>query len=171
MKIPAFALALASLFAPLAGHGATETGPREHSPLEDSMEDINAAYRKLGRQITDASKNADSLKQAAILRSQAVLALKLEPQRKTDLPEAEQARFIAAYQEKMKAFIADIGKLEDALKAGKNDEAAIVLKALKQAQEDGHKEFRRRKATFQEKAAEAAKRSEKFNEETKAGAP
>jgi hypothetical protein len=42
---------------------------------------------------------------------------------------------------------------------------------MKQAQEDGHKEFRRRKVTFEEKAADAARRSEKFNEDIKAANP
>ena len=45
----------------------------------------------------------------------------------------------------MKQFIGNIDKLEAALKAGKNAEAAELLKALKHDQEEGHKQFRKDK--------------------------
>jgi soluble cytochrome b562 len=157
MKLLLLSLALLSAGAPSVGFAAETTA----SPLDDHMEEINAAYRKLGRQIGDASKNADSLKQVALLRQHAMEAEKLEPKKKADLPAPDQAKFVEGYRAKMKDFLAELGKLEDALKAGKNQEAATALKALKQAQEDGHKEFRRRKVTFEEKAAAAAKANEK----------
>jgi hypothetical protein len=172
MKIRILTITLACFLVPSLGIAAQDKGPKEPaSALDEQMEEINAAYRKLGRQIADPAKNADSLKQVAIIREHATASLKLEPKKKADLPAPEQAKFVAAYQDKMKAFVAEVGKLEAALKAGKNEDAAAVLKALKQAQEDGHKEFRRRKVTFEEKASDAAKRSEKFNEETKAANP
>lgn len=124
------------------------------------MEEINAAYRKLGRQVADPAKNADSLKQVAIIREHALLALKHDPKRKADVPAPQQAKFISDYQAAMKAFVARVDKLGEALTAGKNDVAVTVLQELKQAQEDGHRDFRRRKLTFQEKAAEAARRNE-----------
>lgn len=157
MKFRALSVALLCVALPVFGFAA-ET---KASALDERMEDINAAYRKLGRQIGDASKNADSLKQVALLRQHATEAEKLEPKKKADLPAAEQAKFVGDYRAKMKQFLADIAKLEDALKAGKNEEAATVLKSLKQAQEEGHKEFRRRKVTFEEKAAAAARANEK----------
>jgi hypothetical protein len=113
--------------------------------LEDKMDEINAAYRKLNRQVGDASKNADSLKQVAIIRQNAEAATKLEPMKKKEVPTAEQAKFMADYQAKMKSFLADVGKLEAAFKAGKNDEAANLLKTLKQDQDEGHKAFKKDK--------------------------
>jgi soluble cytochrome b562 len=109
------------------------------------MDELNAAYRKLGRQVADASKNADSLKQVAIMKENADASMKLEPALKKEIPAADQAKFVANYQAKMKEFVAEIGKLETALKAGKNDEAANLLKSMKKAQEVGHKEFRKDK--------------------------
>jgi soluble cytochrome b562 len=154
-KFRALSVSLLCVLAPLAGMGAESA-----SKLDDQMEEINAAYRKLGRQVSDSAKNADSLKQVAIIREHANASLKLEPKKKADLPSPEQAKFVADYQAKMKEFIAQVGKLEEALKANKNEDATAVLKSLKQAQEDGHKEFRRRKVTFEEKAAAAAKANE-----------
>jgi len=165
MIIRTLSVALLCLFVPVAGIGAQGKVPKEPTALEDNMEEINAAYRRLGRQVKDPAKNADSLKRIAIIREHAMSALKLEPVKKTDLPAAEQAKFVADYHGQMEMFIVQVGKLEDALKAGKNADAVEVLKALKQAQADGHKEFRRKKMTFQEKAAAAAERNAKFNAE------
>jgi soluble cytochrome b562 len=87
------------------------------------------------------------------MQKQANEAIKLEPVRKKEVPAAEQAKFIADYQARMKDFVANIGKVETALKAGKNDDAAVALKALKQDQDEGHKMFKKKK----EKKAEEKK--------------
>ena len=73
------------------------------------------------------------------------LSLKLDPAKKADIPADQQAKFVADYQAKMKAFIADVNKVEAALKAGNNDEAAKLLQSLKQDQDEGHKEFQKKK--------------------------
>ena len=43
----------------------------------------------------------------------------------------------------MKEFNETVAKLEAALKAGKNDEAAKLVDAMGAAQKEGHKEFKR----------------------------
>ena len=142
MKIRALLAALlCSLVLPPV-FAAEDNSPSE---LDDWMEQMNTAYRKLTRQIADPPKNADSLKQIAAVRERATEAMKLEPKKKADIPAAGQAKFVADYQAMMKTFIADVDKLEAALKAGKNEEAAALVKTLKQAQEDGHKQFKRGK--------------------------
>ncbi len=151
-------LCLASVL--VFGGSPVPAAQKAHTPLEDQMEEINAAYRKLGRQVADAAKNADSLKQVAIIREHALAALKHDPKRKADVPAPEQAKFLSDYQAAMKAFVVTVDKLGAALTAGKNDVAVTVLQELKKAQEDGHRDFRRRKITFEEKAAEAARRNE-----------
>lgn len=144
MKIRKLLVALC-LAVSATGVQAQEKAAKTETELETKMDDLNAAYRKLGRQINDASKNADSLKQVAIIKEAANAALKLEPAKKKEIPAADQAKFVAAYQTKMKSFIGNIDKLEASLKAGKNAEAAELLKALKHDQEEGHKEFRKDK--------------------------
>ena len=145
-----------------------EDGPASaHSEIDVQMEEINVAYRRLGRQISDQSKNANSVQQAAVIQKYAKAAMELEPRMMADLPKAEQAKFLEAYRARMATFIDDVAKLEAALKSDKNAEAAEILGRLKQAQEEGHKEFRPKRMTFEEKAAEAARRSEEFNEQLK----
>jgi soluble cytochrome b562 len=142
MKTRILLLPFIGLLAAVIGLQAAESTT---TPLEDTMDEINAAYRKLNRQISDATKNADSLKQVAAMQKHANDAMKMEPVKKKELPAAEQAKFIADYQAKMKSFVGNIGKVETALKAGKNDEAAVALKALKQDQDEGHKTFKKDK--------------------------
>lgn len=123
----------------------TQAADSSPSELDDVMEQMNAAYRKLTRQISNPARNADSLVAIATLRDRSLEAVKLEPKRKADVPAAEQEKFVAAYQEGMKHFVEQVNKVEAALKADKNAEAAELLKTLKQGQEDGHKQFKRAK--------------------------
>ena len=123
----------------------TQAADSSPSELDDTMEQMNTAYRKLTRQISNPAKNADSLATIAPLRERSLEAVKFDPKRKADVPAAEQEKFVAAYQEGMKHFVEQVTKVEAALKADKNAEAAELLKALKQAQEDGHKQFKRAK--------------------------
>lgn len=146
MKIRNLLVTLMFVLASAVGLQAQEKAAKAtETELETKMDDLNAAFRKLGRQIADATKNADSIKQVGIMKDAANAALKLEPAKKKEIPAADQAKFVAAFQTEMKEFIGNIGKLETALKAGKNDEAAALLKTLKHDQEEGHKEFRKDK--------------------------
>src|SRR3954465_1463427 len=98
--------------------GVRAQAPKEPSTeLEDKMDEINGASRRIGRQIADPAKNADSLKQIGIIKTNAQAALKLTPKKKNDVPAAQQTKFMADYQEEMKSFLGDVDKLEAALKA------------------------------------------------------
>lgn len=129
------------------------------------MEELNPAYRRLGRQVSDLAKNEDSLKLTATIQRHAKAALELEPRMMAELPETEQPKFIETYRARMALFIAEVEKLEAALKTDRNAEAVELYAGLKQMQAESHKEFRPRKMTFEEKAAEAARRTEEFNEQ------
>ena len=138
-------LLLAQAPAPMGG-GEKE----EKTELGGKMEKINGAFRKLRKvdpatklaQIADPSKNEDSLKQIAIIKENALAASKFEPALKAKKPADEQAKFVAAFQDQMKGFLADIDTLEAAVKAGKNDEAAKLIDKLKKDEDDGHHDFR-----------------------------
>ena len=146
MKLRLLTLSLISALVALPILSAQEKkmGPKEdQTELGAKMEKLNGAYRKLGRQISDATKNEDSLAQVAIIKENAEAALKLEPAKKKDLPAAEQAKFVADYQGKMKEFIAMTGKLEAALKAGDNAAAAKLVDDMKNERNADHKAFKK----------------------------
>ncbi len=121
-------------------------GPKEdQTPLGEQMEKIGGAYRKLGRQINDATKNADSLALVATIKTAAAAALKFEPAKKADIPAADQAKFVADFQAKLKDFAATVDKLEAALKANDNATAAKLVDEMKTERSDGHKAFEKKK--------------------------
>jgi soluble cytochrome b562 len=135
---------LSALLASSFAFAQEKKGSKEdQTPLGEQMEKLNGAYRKLGRQISDASKNADSLAQVAIIKETATAALKFEPALKKDKPAAEQAKFVADYQAKLKDFIAMVDKLEAALKANDNAAAAKLVDDMKTERNADHKAFKK----------------------------
>jgi cytochrome c556 len=117
----------------------------DQTELGDHMEKIGGAFRALRKQISDPAKNEDSLKRLGVIRENAQAALTLEPAKKADIPADQQAKFVNDFHAKMKGFIADVDKLEAAVKAGNNEEAAKLLQVLGQDQKDGHHEFQKKK--------------------------
>lgn len=107
------------------------------------MSSMNRAFRKLRRQITDAAQNDESLKLVAQIKQAGEDAVKLIPAKAADLPEAERAQFVADYQKKMKSFLGEVDKLEAALKAGNNEDAAKIVAELGAMQKEDHRAFRK----------------------------
>jgi len=132
-----FALACSLAVSPAVRAADTET------ELGGKMEKMSSAFRVIRRQITDASKNADSLAKLAIVKENAEASLKFEPALKAEKPKGEQAKFVADYQAGMKKFVELCGKLEAALKQGDNAEAAKICGAMADTQKAGHKEFKK----------------------------
>ncbi|MES1166505.1 MAG: cytochrome b562 [Pseudomonadota bacterium] len=121
----------------------------QDTELQGKMQKINGAFRKLRTQVGDATKNDDSLAQVAIIKENATASLALKPMKLADIPEADQAKFIADYQAEMKKLIAAVGQLEDALKAGKNDDAKTIFASLGGIQKEGHTAFKKAPAKKQ----------------------
>jgi cytochrome c556 len=119
----------------LAADAETELGGK--------MEKMGGAFRALRRQITDSSKNADSLAKVATIRQNAEASMKLDPAMKKDIPAAKQAKFVADYQAEMKKFIALCDKLTAALKANNNAEAEKLCAQMGDAQKAGHKSYKK----------------------------
>jgi hypothetical protein len=143
MKLRLLTLSLISALVALPIVQAQDAKKEPETELGAQMDKMNGAWRALGRQITDAAKNEDSLAKIATIKASLAASLKFEPAKKADLPAAEQAKFVADYQAKMKEFSAIIAKVETALKAGDNAAAAKALDEAKAAQRDDHKAFKK----------------------------
>ncbi|HVU33798.1 MAG TPA: cytochrome b562 [Opitutaceae bacterium] len=116
----------------------------KQTELGKHMEKMGHAFRALGKEVADPARNEDSLKQVEIIRTNAAAGLNLKPEKTADLPEDQRAKFVADYQKHMKSFLADVDKLEAALKAGNNQDAEALVKTLKKDMGAGHKEFRKK---------------------------
>jgi uncharacterized protein YecT (DUF1311 family) len=140
---------IALSFAPFVR--AEEAKPAAHesdeaeTELGGKMDKLNGAYKKLKRQIADPAKNAASLALVATIKTNAEAALAFKPEKTADLPAADQENFVESYKTEMKKMLERIEKLETALKADKNDEAAAVIKEMDAQQKSSHKEFKKKK--------------------------
>ena len=154
MKIRLLLCTLALAIAPgLLAQAPGPMGGGDKEPqteLGGKMEKIGGAFRRLRKvdpatklaQIADPAKNEDSLKQIAIIKDNATAAAQLEPALKAKKPTDEQAKFVDDFHTQMKNFLADIDKLEAAVKAGDNAAAAKLVETLNDDQKQGHKDFR-----------------------------
>lgn len=144
-------LVFSGLFAltPAVRLAAQQPDPRPHhedhedTELGKQMKQMGRAFRTLGRQITDASKNEDSLQLVATMREAAEHSLSYQPEKTADLPAADQAKFVDDFHAGIKGLIADLDKLATALKAGDNQSALAILLQIKEDQKQGHHEFKK----------------------------
>jgi len=113
--------------------------------LGDKMDKVNGAYKKLRKQLPDATQNEASLKQVAIIHDAATDALNLTPAKAADLPEADRAKFVSDFQAEMKKFIGKVDDLAAALKANDNATAQKIFDEMGQEEKDAHKQFRKQK--------------------------
>ena len=109
------------------------------------MAKMSDALKALKGQVSDASKNADSLKLIATIRDAANAGMKLDPAKKADVPAADQAKFIEGFHDGLKNLIAQVGKVEAALKAKDNAGAAKLIDDVDAASKAGHKEYKQKK--------------------------
>lgn len=142
IRLSLLALACALTVAPIHVQAADKEPETE---LGNKMDKMGSAFRALRRQIKDSSKNADSLAKLAVIKENAQASLKLEPAKKATLPAAEQKKFVADYQARMKEFIGLVEKVEAALKANNNEEADKLVGAMADAQKKGHADFQKEK--------------------------
>jgi|GEM_PF-852479 len=113
------------------------------TPLGKHMAAMNAAFRTIGQQIADSTKNASTMEQ--LFETNAKEALAFEPEKKAQVPEADQAKFVADYKVGLQKLIDTAGKLHAALHSGKNTEAAAIVEEMRGLQRSSHGEFRIRR--------------------------
>jgi len=113
----------------------------KETELQKHMEVIEASMKKLRRSLPKSDQNAESLKQIAEIQKAAKACVDLAPAMAATVPAGEKDKFVAAYKKDMEAFIGEVGKLETAVKDGKNDEAVEIHKKLKELEETGHEKY------------------------------
>ena len=120
---------------------STSLRAEEDTPLNKQMTAMNKSLRTLKRQISDAAKKDDNLALIGKMKANVAEAIKLEPKKTKDVPAAEKA----AYMEKFKQELTELGKtydqLEAAIKEGKTAEAKAIFDKISEQKEKGHKDF------------------------------
>ena len=135
-------LLLTAAFA-LAFTPAIQAQDEPETELGGKMEKISSAWRIAKRKISNPADNDETLAKLAIVKENMVAATKLEPDFKKAKPAAEQAKFVADYQAKMKEEIKKVDEIIALVKAGKNEEAAKLVGVVDQDYKDAHKKFKK----------------------------
>ena len=141
--LPFTALTPAAHAADDAGKSSSEGGEKKkkETELQKHMEVIEASMKKLRRSLPKSDQNAESLKQVAEIQKAAKACVDLAPAMAAGMPAAEKDKFVAAYKKDMEAFIGEVGKLEQAVKDGKNEQAVEIHKKLKELEDTGHEKY------------------------------
>lgn len=129
------ALAVAALLLAPAAVRADDT------ELAKQMEIIDGSMKKLRRTLKAADQNAESMKLIEEMKKASIASKALIPVMAKDVPEAERAKFVAAYQAAMDVFIAEVDKLAAAVKENKSEAAQEIYTKLKEMEDTGHKQF------------------------------
>jgi soluble cytochrome b562 len=135
--LAALLVALSLVAAPAFVSAADE----KETELQKKMEEIETGLKKLRRTLRKTEENAESLKTIGQVKGLMEECKKLAPAMASSVPEAERAKFIESYKKDMDAVIAEMGKMEKAVKGGKNDEAQAILKKLSEMEEAGHEKY------------------------------
>ena len=136
-------LSLIAVVCALAVGTGIRAADEPETELGTKMEKVGGAFRALRRQISDSSKNADSLARLATIKENLTAGLKLEPAKKAEVPAAGQKKFVDDYRADLKTFIGLVEKVEAALKAGNNDEAAKLVTQMGDDQKKAHKLYKK----------------------------
>jgi len=122
---------------------ASAPADEKKTDLELRMDRIGKAFRKLRKQVADPTQNESSLALVATIQQAAKEALGFTPAKAQDLPEDQRAKFEEDFKAGIKQMQDTFGKLQDALTAGRNDDAVKIVADLAALEKKEHKEFRR----------------------------
>lgn len=120
------------------GSGLTQDEP---SALAVHMKAINKNFKQLRRQMDDTAKKKSNLALIAEIKEHFQGAQKEPPAKLGDVPESEQEAFIKGYKAQMDEVIIILGRLESAVKEGRQEEARTLLKKLNEQKKEGHNAF------------------------------
>jgi len=146
--------ALLVAFSLIAAPSLRAAEEKKDTELQKRMEEIESGLKKLRRTLRKPEENAESLKTIGQVKAAMEASKKLPPAMAASLPEAERAKFIESYKKDIDAVIAEMGKMEKAVKDGKNADAQAVLKKLSEMEEAGHEKYIKDDAKKTKKDAE-----------------
>ena len=146
----ALALGIAAIPSAFAQPGPPTTqrgnrGPGGAGPaqsLEGNMKAMNRAFKTIGRQIDDATKDESTIKLAGDLESATAAAKGLLPDQLEAMEGDAKAKAAADYRRMMLQSLKDAIEMEEALIAGNREGAKAAYAKIDQQMRDGHKAYR-----------------------------
>lgn len=125
---------------PGMGGGGGGGGPQQS--LEGNMKAMNRAFKTIGRQIDDASKDESTLKLVSDLEAATASAKGQLPDQIAKLEGEAKTAAMADYRRMMMQSLKDAIELEEALIAGNREGAKAAYAKIDAQMRDGHKAYR-----------------------------
>ena len=113
----------------------------DDTELAKQMEVMQDAQKELRKSVKSADGNATSLEALTKYQQATIAAKALVPAKAAKMPEAEKAKFVAAYRKDMAALLVHLTQIETAVLDGDNAKAEELFKGLKKIEDDGHEKF------------------------------
>ena len=139
------------VLAPCASAGATqdsqvsgageEPEAEEATEIEAAMLELQSALKRLRRSVRDPAAIAASLEQLDIAQAACVRAKAREPLRTESEEESARPAFLAAYRSELIAMLRDLVSLEEAVLAGRSEEAGALVKKIQASEDPQHERF------------------------------
>jgi soluble cytochrome b562 len=134
----------AALICALVALPATRAQDKDQTPMGAKMEAASKAWKAAQKSVKegDLSKKDDILAKLATVKENLEGTLKFEPATTASKPDAEKAKYVADFRDKMKQEIANVDKLMAAVKAGDVEGAKALVADVNTTQKEGHKAFK-----------------------------
>lgn len=114
----------------------------EDTPLEKQMQALARGTRQLSMQVSDPSKQQNTIALIESLKKSAVDSEGLEPRKTATIPTAERAQFLSAFKAQMQKLADAFSQIEDAVKAAQYDKAKSLLGSIQGLKKEGHAQFK-----------------------------
>jgi soluble cytochrome b562 len=144
MKSPLFCVSAAVLIATILGGSARALADDDDdakTALAKQMQQMSNDFRSVRKIIGNAARKQDAIGFIEDMEDCATSAKALAPKSAGSVPAADRPKYLADYKKQMDGLIADIQKLDDAVKAGKTADATAMLDTLQSDKRAGHKKF------------------------------
>lgn len=116
----------------------------DESPIEEHMESMGKSFKQIKSQIGDPAQKAAVLKAIASLQKHAAASAEFAPEPTRKIAPKDREKFAADYKAAMKELVATIEKLQKAVSEDRAADAKKLVDELKEAETDGHAEFRKK---------------------------
>jgi soluble cytochrome b562 len=114
----------------------------EDTPLEKQMQIMARSMKQLSQQIADSTKQQESITLLETLKKAASDSKGLDPRKTASIPQANRKKFLTDYKAQMDKLSEAFNQIEEALKAGKYDQAKAQLATVGSIKKEGHSKFK-----------------------------
>ena len=111
--------------------------------LAEVMAEMGDLHRSLRRNLKNANSATGAVPTVRRMQRLAASSMMMPPSKSADLPEQERPAFQLAFKREMLGLISGLLDLEEAMMAGKIEEAKEINKTLGKIKSSGHKQFQR----------------------------